>query len=275
MLRLVSERNPLVPQIATIESICDETPDIKTFRVEGVKFEYSPGQCAMLSKLGVGEAMISITSSPTREGLEFSIKRVGRLTDALHQMEPGMNIGIRGPYGNSFPVEKMSGKNLLFIGGGIGLAPLRSLINTCFDRREQFGRIMIIYGARSPEDLVFKEELFDIWPGHENTEVHLTVDKGDDNWTGRVGFVPALLEDMSPSPGNTVAVTCGPPIMIKFVLKSLQNMGFPPESIITTLEMKMKCGIGQCGRCNIGEKYVCVDGPVFSLADLLTLPDEL
>jgi NAD(P)H-flavin reductase len=275
VLKPVSDRNPLIPKVATIESILDETPDIKTFRVAGVSFEYRSGQCAMLSKLGVGEAMISITSSPTRDELEFSIKRVGRLTEALHEMKPGMNIGMRGPYGNSFPIENMIGKDLVFIGGGIGLAPLRSLINNCFDNREQFGRIVIIYGARSPEDLVFRKELFDVWPNNRDTEVHLTVDKGDDDWRGRVGFVPALLEDIGPSPENAMAVTCGPPIMIKFVLKSLQDMGFASENIITTLEMKMKCGIGKCGRCNIGEKYVCVDGPVFRLADLVTLPDEL
>lgn len=271
----MSDRNPLIPKVATIESILDETPDIKTFRVAGVSFEYRSGQCAMLSKLGVGEAMISITSSPTRDELEFSIKRVGRLTEALHEMEPGMKIGIRGPYGNSFPIENMIGKDLVFIGGGIGLAPLRSLINNCFDNREQFRKITIIYGARSPEDLVFKKELSNVWPLNKDTEVHLTVDKGDDDWQGKVGFVPALLEHISPSPENAMAITCGPPIMIKFVLKSLQDMGFASENIITTLEMKMKCGIGKCGRCNIGEKYICVDGPVFRLADLVTLPDEL
>jgi NAD(P)H-flavin reductase len=269
------EGNPLIPQIVVVEDILEETPDVKTFRVAGVDFEYRSGQCAMLSKLGVGEAMISITSSPTRSPMEFSIKRVGRLTSEFHELEPGMKIGIRGPYGNSFPIEQMEGKDLVFIGGGIGLAPLRSLINNCFDNRDRFGKIDIVYGARSPEDLVFKQELFEVWPGHKDTTIHVTVDKGDEGWSGREGFVPALLEEVNPSPNNTIAVTCGPPIMIKFVLDALQKMGFSPESIVTTLEMKMKCGIGKCGRCNIGHKYVCVDGPVFTLADLDSLPDEM
>jgi len=274
-------QNPYLPEIATIEDIRVETPDVKTFKVvfddENIRagFTHKPGQCAMLSMFGIGEAMISITSSPTQKGyLEFSIKKMGRVTSEFHEAEPGQKIGIRAPLGNHFPVEEMKGHNLLFIGGGIGLAPLRSLINFVFDTRSDYGRVEIVYGARSPADLCFKQELLENWPQHEKADVHLTVDRGDENWEGHEGFVPAYLEEINPSPDRTVAILCGPPIMIKFVLDSLHKMGFPDEMIYTTLEMKMKCGIGKCGRCNIGDKYVCVDGPVFSMAQLSSLPDE-
>ncbi|MGE5576485.1 MAG: FAD/NAD(P)-binding protein [Syntrophothermus sp.] len=274
-------KSPLIPEVATIEKITQETPDVKTFRVvfdePGVMegFTYRSGQCAMVSLPGVGEAMISITASPTRKGfLEFGIKKAGTLTAALHELEEGQKIGVRGPYGNSFPIESMYGKKLVFIGGGIGLAPLRSLINNVLDNRDKFGAVDIIYGARSPQDLVFKEEIFDNWPKIKGVKVHVTVDKGDENWKGAVGFVPAFVEQVNPSPVDAIAITCGPPVMIKFVLQTLAKLKFTPEQIITTLEMKMKCGVGKCGRCNIGEKYVCVDGPVFSLAQLGNMPNE-
>jgi len=272
--------NPLIPKIATIKDIIPETgaQDVKTFIVQpddGEIFPYRPGQCAMLSMFGVGESMISITSTYTRKGpLEFSVKRAGRVTGALHQAEPGHKIGVRGPYGNSFPVQEWKGKNLLFIGGGIGLAPLRSLINYCLDTRGDFQKVDILYGARSPQDLCFKREIFDNWPKAEDVGVHLTVDVGDDSWKGAVALVPHYLEELSPSPENTVAVTCGPPIMIKFTLQSLKKLGFEDSQIVTTLELKMQCGIGKCGRCNIGEKYVCVDGPVFTYEQLRQMPQE-
>ncbi|MEW6081004.1 MAG: FAD/NAD(P)-binding protein [Bacillota bacterium] len=272
--------NPLIPTIATIKDIIPETgaQDVKTFIVQpddGEIFPYRPGQCAMLSIFGVGESMISITSTCSRKGpLEFSVKRAGRVTGALHQAEPGHKIGVRGPYGNSFPVEEWKGKNLLFIGGGIGLAPLRSLINYCLDTRRDFQKVDILYGARSPQDLCFKREIFDNWPKGEDAGVHLTVDMGDDSWKGAVALVPHYLEELAPSPENTIAVTCGPPIMIKFTLQSLEKLGFRDNQIVTTLELKMQCGIGKCGRCNIGEKYVCVDGPVFTCEQLRQMPQE-
>ena len=272
--------NPLIPKIATIKDIIPETgaQDVKTFIVQpddGEIFPYRPGQCAMLSMFGVGESMISITSTYIRRGpLEFSVKRAGRVTGALHQAEPGHKIGVRGPYGNSFPVQEWKGKNLLFIGGGIGLAPLRSLINYCLDTRGDFQKVDILYGARSPQDLCFKREIFDNWPKAEDVGVHLTVDVGDDSWKGAVALVPHYLEELAPSPENTVAVTCGPPIMIKFTLQSLKKLGFEDNQIVTTLELKMQCGIGKCGRCNIGEKYVCVDGPVFTYEQLRQMPQE-
>ncbi len=272
--------NVLIPKPATITEIVDQTPDVKLFRVvpdDGEIFDYRPGQCAMLSVLGRGESMISITSSPVQKDcLEFAVKRVGTVTEALHDAEEGFKIGLRGPYGNNFPVDFMKGKNLVFIGGGIGLAPLRSLINYVLApaNRSDYGQVDIIYGARSPADLCFKDELKEVWPKAEETRVHVTVDVGDDKWQGPVGFVPPFLEEVGPSPDNAVAITCGPPIMIKFVLQSLDKLGFTDEQIITTLEMKMQCGVGKCGRCNLGDKYVCVDGPVFSLAQLKELPQE-
>ena len=270
--------NELSPQIAKVVALRKETPDVKTFTIRGEKglpFTYMPGQCAMVSLPSVGEAMFSITSSPTQADMEFSIKRVGLLTEALHKLAPGQAVGVRGPYGNGFPVEMLKGKDLLFIGGGIGLAPLRSLINYCLDNRADYGQVDIIYGARSPQDLVFTDELFERWPKIEGVQVRTTVDVGDETWNGPVGVVTKLLEELNPDPQGRIAITCGPPIMIKFVLLTLAKLGYSDDQIITTLEKRMKCGIGKCGRCNIGGKYICVDGPVFTLAQLRELPDEL
>lgn len=270
--------NPLMPQTATVLDITAETPDVKTLRVagkEGIPFDFKPGQCAMLSVPPVGEALFSITSSPhCRDCLEFSIKRVGDVSGALHDLLPGSQIGIRGPYGNGFPVDEMKGKDLLFIGGGIGLAPLRSLIGYCFANRIEYGHIDIVYGARSPADLVRKSEIRDAWPEQPDTTVYLTVDAEFPDWPGHVGFVPSYVTELAFTPENRIAVTCGPPIMIKFVLQALEKLNFNPEQVITTLEMRMKCGVGKCGRCNLGPVYVCKDGPVFSLARLKELPAE-
>ncbi|WP_227767168.1 FAD/NAD(P)-binding protein [Zhaonella formicivorans] len=268
--------NPLIPVVGKIIKIVEETPDVKTFHVtteNGKPFTPLPGQLAMVSMLPIGEAMFSITSQGENH-LEFAIKKVGMLTEALHEAAVGQQIGIRGPYGNGFPIEICKGKDLLFIGGGIGLAPVRSLINYCIANRQDFGKLHVIYGARSPQDLCFKDDLFENWPKVMDMQVDVTVDKGDENWSGNVGFVPAFLEQINPSPEGKVAITCGPPIMIKFVLQSLAKMGYTPEQIITTLEMRMKCGIGKCGRCNIGSCYVCLDGPVFTLAQLNQMPNE-
>lgn len=268
--------NPLLPVTGKIIKIVEETHDVKTFHVtseEGKPFTSMPGQLGMVSILNVGEAMFSVTTQGP-EHLEFAIKKVGTLTDELHEAEVGQTVGVRGPYGNGFPIDLFKGKDVLFIGGGIGLAPVRSMISYCIENRDDFGKLNIIYGARSPEDLCFKDDLFENWPKVRDTEVHVTVDKGDENWTGNVGFVPAFLEEINPSPENTIALTCGPPIMIRFVLQSLAKMKFAPEQIVTTLEMRMKCGLGKCGRCNIGSSFVCLDGPVYTLADLNKMPAE-
>ncbi len=273
---LTESVNPLYPVICEVTKIIDETPDVKTFHVtseNGKPFTPMPGQLGMVSLLNVGEAMFSVTYQG-EDHLEFAIKRVGMLTDALHEIEVGQKIGVRGPYGNGFPVDMMKGKDLLFIGGGIGLAPLRSLINYCVDNRDDFGKLHVIYGARSPEDLCFKDDLFEYWPKQRDFQVDVTVDKGDDEWKGNVGFVPAYLEELNPSPEGKIVIVCGPPIMIKFVLQSLAKMGYQEENIVTTLEMRMKCGVGKCGRCNIGSCYVCLDGPVFTLEQLNKMPNE-
>lgn len=275
--------NPLIPHTATITSVADETGDVKTFQMVFddpavmENFRQKPGQVAQISVFGMGESTISITSSPTRKGLlEFSIRRVGRLTNELHKLEPGCKVAIRGPYGNNFPCEEMKGHDLLFVGGGIALAPLRSLIDFVLaeENRNDYGKVEIIYGARSMNDLCFKSDLAERWPNIKDTTVYTTIDREEPDWQGHVGFVPAYLEEIAPKADNKFAITCGPPIMIKFVLMALEKLGFPDDRVITTLEMKMKCGIGKCGRCNIGSKFVCLDGPVFSLSQLKELPPE-
>jgi len=273
------ELDLLIPQIGVITDIRTETPDVKTFCIKGLDgkkvFEHMPGQCAMLSVPAVGEAIFSITSSPTNtEFMEFSIKRCGTLTNYLHDMEVGSQITIRGPYGNSFPVKTaLSKQDLLFIAGGIGLAPLRSVINYVLDNREDYGKVDILYGSRSADDLVALKEIEESWKTQKDTNVHLTIDKAQEKWNGHVGFVPNYLKELKFSTDKTVLV-CGPPIMIKFVLSALGEMGFNKEQAFTTLEFRMKCGIGKCGRCNIGSKYVCKDGPVFRCDELDDLPNE-
>jgi len=268
----------LIPKIGIITDIRTETHDIKTFVIAGINggkaFEHMPGQCGMLSVPGIGEAIFSISSSPTdTENMEFSIKAVGQLTNYMHKMQPQNQITIRGAYGNAFPVEEFKGRDLLFIAGGIGLAPLRSVIKYVFDNRGDYGGIDILYGARSADDLVFRNEIETDWKEQSNTNIYLTTDRPQENWNGNVGFVPAYLEQIG-FDNNRTALICGPPIMIKFALESLQKMGFDKKQVYTTLELKMKCGIGKCGRCNIGSKYVCMDGPVFRCDELDFLPNE-
>ncbi|MBR5312651.1 MAG: FAD/NAD(P)-binding protein [Clostridia bacterium] len=269
----------LIPYLGEVTDIRIDTPDVKTFRVltpDGVKpFEHMPGQCAMLSIPGVGEAMFSITSSPTnREYMEFSIKKCGCLTEWLHAMDIGQQITIRGPYGKPFPVEtELKGKDLLFIAGGIGLAPLRSVINYVRDNRENYGSVQIVYGARSKDDLVDYNEIISEWMADDGVEVNLTIDREQEGWDGHVGFIPNFVKELNPDLKKTVLM-CGPPVMIKFTLAGLMELGFEKTQVYTTMELKMKCGVGKCGRCNIGDKYVCKDGPVFRFDELDELPDE-
>ena len=269
----------LIPKIGVVTDIRMDTPDVKTFRVvtpEGKKaFEHRPGQCAMLSIPGVGEAMFSITSSPTNEEyMEFSIKKCGCLTDWLHQMDVGQQITIRGPYGNAFPVDtEFAGKDLLFIAGGIGLAPLRSVINYVRHYRDKYGKIDIVYGSRSKEDLVDYQEIINEWSQDAGVNVYLTIDREQEGWDGHVGFVPNYVKELGFST-DKIAVLCGPPIMIKFTLAGLGELGFEKTQVYTTMELRMKCGIGKCGRCNVGDKFVCKDGPVFRMDQLDELPNE-
>ncbi|MBO4933000.1 MAG: FAD/NAD(P)-binding protein [Clostridia bacterium] len=269
----------LIPYLGVVTDIRIDTPDVKTFRVltpDGVKpFEHMPGQCAMLSIPGVGEAMFSITSSPTnKDYMEFSIKKCGCLTDWLHMMDVGQQITIRGPYGKPFPVEtELKGKDLLFIAGGIGLAPLRSVINYVRDNRANYGSVQIVYGARSKDDLVDYNEIITEWMADDGVEVNLTIDREQEGWDGHVGFIPNFVKELNPDLKKTVLM-CGPPVMIKFTLQGLMELGFEKTQVYTTMELKMKCGVGKCGRCNIGDKYVCKDGPVFRFDELDELPDE-
>lgn len=279
------KHDTLIPMVGVITDIRDETPDVKTFRVnapEGGKlFEHMPGQCAMLCVPGVSEGMFSITSSPTnKEYQEFSIKRCGMLTEQLHSLNVGDQITVRGPYGNNFPVDTvLKGKDLVFIAGGIGLAPLRSVINYVIDNRADYGKVDIIYGSRSADDLVQLKEIREVWMNTEGVNVHLTIDREQEGWDGHVGFVPTYVGELGKEGQvefgiNTISLICGPPIMIKFVLSALGEMGVPKTQIYSTLELRMKCGVGKCGRCNIGSKYVCKDGPVFRFDEIDELPNE-
>jgi sulfhydrogenase subunit gamma (sulfur reductase) len=274
--------NPYIPWPATIEEVRDEVIGeraIKTFRFSFLDekientFTFTPGQCIMMSVLGEGECMFALSSSPTDEFIEVSVMKLGKVTSILHEFEEGDTIGVRGPYGNGFDVKDWKGKNIITVGGGIGQPPLRSLIRYILDNREEYGNLDIVYGARTSNDLSFKQELFDLEKS-DDAHVHLSIDVEEDKWTRFVGFVPDNLLEVGPSPKNAIAITCGPPIMIHFVILNLLKLGFVPEQIFTTLEMRMKCGIGKCGRCNIGNVYVCKDGPVFSYAQLQNMKGE-
>lgn len=274
--------NIYLPYLVTVEEIKQETPDTRSMRLvfkdEKLRetFDFKAGQFAEYSVFGAGECTFCIASPPTRKGyVECCFRVVGKVTGELWNMEVGDTIGFRGPYGNWFPLDKMRGKNILFIAGGIALPPLRTVIWNCLDLRDQFEKITIIYGARSVSDLVYKYELEE-WEKRSDVELVTTVDPGGETpeWKGKIGFVPTVLEQVAPSCENTIALVCGPPIMIKFTLPVLSKLGFKLENVYTTLENRMKCGLGKCGRCNIGNIYVCKDGPVFTAAQVQTMPPE-
>jgi NAD(P)H-flavin reductase len=274
--------NIYLPYLMRIEKITQEAPGVKTFRLKFVdtadedQFAFCTGQFGEYSVFGVGESTFCIASSPTRKGyIECTFRQAGKVTTALADCEEGSLIGFRGPYGNVFPIEQWKGKNIVFIAGGIALPPMRSVIWNVLDLREDYRDITILYGARTVADLVYKDELLG-WGSRSDIKMVTTVDPGGDtpDWKGEVGFVPAILEKIAPKAENTVAVVCGPPIMIKLTFPVLEKLGFTPENIFTTLENRMKCGFGKCGRCNIGSTYVCKDGPVFTYEQLKKLPEE-
>jgi sulfhydrogenase subunit gamma (sulfur reductase) len=277
--------NPYLPYPVRIKEIITETEDrnLKTFHFEfihpedGEKFAYIPGQFAELSVAGQGEIPIGIASSPTEKGsVMFTVNRVGAVTTYLHNMKPGETMGIRGPLGNGYPWEEMEGKNVVIIGGGFAFTTLRSSIIYMLqpENRSKFKDITVVYGARSPGMLLYREELTQ-WEKRDDIDMHITVDATEDpDWKYNIGFVPTITEEKITSADDAVALVCGPPIMIKFTQPVLEKLGFPPERIILSLEMRMKCGIGICGRCNIGDQYVCKEGPVFSLVQLKELPPE-
>jgi NAD(P)H-flavin reductase len=266
----VSKANPMRPYVGRLIAVESLAAGIKLFQVELTEPEgqqafadYKPGQFAFVSAFGAGEAPFGITSTPDRGPvLQFAINAVGHLTDALHNLEAGDPIGVRGPLGNWFPMDEIVGRDIVILGGGIGAAPLRPVIHTILDSRDDYDHVTILWAARTPDLLVFTDE-FDDWRSAPDTELHVTVDAADEEWTGNVGLITGLLEEVAPPPEDAVAITCGPPIMIHFAFLALQKLGFTPDQSLTTLEARMHCGIGKCGRCNLGGKFVCTDGPVF------------
>jgi NAD(P)H-flavin reductase len=274
--------NIYMPYLMKVEKVTFEAPGVKTFMLKFIneedqnRFTFKAGQFGEYSVFGVGESTFCIASSPTRKGyIECTFRQAGKVTKALSGCEEGNIIGFRGPYGNIFPVDEWKGKSLLFIAGGIALPPMRCVIWNALDLRENFRDITIIYGARSVNDLVYKHELEE-WEKRKDVKLITTVDPGGEtpDWKGEIGFVPTIVEKIAPSSKETIAIVCGPPVMIKYTFPVLAKLGFSDENIYTTLENRMKCGFGKCGRCNVGKVYVCKDGPVFTLAQLKELPDE-
>lgn len=268
-----------IPQVARIVGVQEETPDTKTFTLrfrnpgDEEAFSFFPGQFVELSVFGFGEAPFCIASSPTRRGsFQTTVRRTGKLTDALHQLGRDDEVGIRGPCGNGFDLEGAYERDLLFVAGGIGLPPLRSLIWNVLDERDRFGRVIILYGARTPSDLVYKAELEE-WEQRSDVELLVTVDRAEPGWDGNVGMVPILFEQTTLRPESTLTYVCGPPIMIRFVVQDLFMRGFSDESVISTLERMMQCGVGKCNHCAIGHRYVCRDGPVFNYRQIKELTE--
>ncbi|MBI4722382.1 MAG: FAD/NAD(P)-binding protein [Candidatus Stahlbacteria bacterium] len=272
--------NKYIPIPIKVEKIAIESDD-KTLRTLEVSFcntnngfAYIPGQFCELSILGKGEAPFGIASSPTEGNLlRFTVNRVGVVTTALHYLKTSEIIGLRGPFGNYYPVDKFKHQNIVIIGGGFAFTTLRALVVYLLAHRQEFKDITIIYGARRPGLMLYRDELTE-WERRDDLQLYLTIDKQVEGWDKRVGFVPAITKEIAPSPANAYAVVCGPPIMIKYTLPVLTELGFEKDKIYTSLERRMKCGLGKCGRCNIGPKYVCVDGPVFSYKELEELPNE-
>ncbi len=273
------EESVYLPMMARLLKVEQMTEMEKLFTLElpeGRSLGNEPGQFIGVSLFGIGEAPISVSSSPSRSNgtLELCVRRVGDVTDAMHRMEPGEMIGVRGPFGHGFPTAKMKGKDVLFAAGGLGLAPLRSLINEVLDQRGSFDRVIILYGTKQPSEILFKDELLE-WAERDDVEFHMTVDRGDEKWRGNVGVITTLFPKVTLNPRNTVAATCGPPIMYRFVLMELLGKGIPETQIYLSLERRMKCGVGKCGHCQINELYCCQDGPVFRYADIKGLEEAL
>lgn len=273
-MTLVNGKNAMMPYPGKVVSIEDIGPDIKMIGVElmnGGTEAFStcqPGQFAFVSAYGVGEAPFGVASSPNRGStIEFAVQRLGTVTTALHEFVEGDYIGVRGPLGNHFPMGDFKDKEILVIGGGIGAAPMRPVLHSIFDARDEYGGLNILMASRNPSLHIFQNE-YDDWQSQQRTEVHLIVDEPDDDWQHMVGLSTDLLKQVDPSSKNAVAITCGPPIMIFYINKMLDEMGFKPEQRYVTLEARMHCGVGKCGRCNIGEKFVCTDGPVFSMTQV-------
>jgi NAD(P)H-flavin reductase len=272
--------NPYFPHLARIARIHRMVPDNHLFQLRFVEEElnetwrHRPGQFVELSVIGTGEAPISISSSPTRRGaMELCVRRAGRVTNALYRLSVNDVVGIRGPYGNGFPIEEMAGNDLLIVAGGLGMAPLRSLLWYALDHRDRFGSVTLMYGARTPADMLFREELSSL-TNVEGLTALLTVDRdADGTWKHKVGLLPKLFDRVNLDPKRTYAAVVGPPIVYKFVLRELVARQFAKDRILMSLERRMKCGIGKCGHCSVGYKYTCVHGPVFTYWDAINLPE--
>jgi len=267
---------PTMARIADVRPISNLE---KVYTIElpkGMSLSHRPGQFVEVSLLGIGEAPISISSSPSRSNgsFELCVRRAGDVTGLIHGLKTGDAIGIRGPFGRGFPFERFRGKDMLFAPGGLGLAPARSLINQVLDDRANYGRVIILYGAKHPSELLFTDEL-DTWSKRSDVELHVTVDRGDENWKGNVGVITTLFPKIEVYPRNTVAVTVGPPVMYRFVLMELLGKGIPDGSIWMSLERRMKCGVGKCGHCQINHLYTCQSGPAFSYAEIKNLEEAL
>jgi len=275
--------NTYVPLQMRVERIVaeDSARMLRTYdltfvdEAEREAFSYLPGQFCELSILGKGESPFGIASSPTEQGyLRFTVNRTGSVTNEIHYLREGDPVGMRGPLGNWYPVEEFRGSNVLIVGGGFAFTTLRSLLVYLLEHRGDYGDITVVYGARTPDLMIYKDELA-LWKERDDLALHLTIDSPVDGWEGNTGFVPTVTERIAPSPVDAFTVVCGPPVMIKFTLPVLTGLGFPDDRIYTSLERRMKCGIGKCGRCNIGSKYICIDGPVFSMAELRTIPEPV
>jgi NAD(P)H-flavin reductase len=267
-----------VPELATIVRTEKLTDTEKLFEIKfdsGRELGHQPGQFVEVSVFGIGEAPISVSSSPTRNGtFELAVRRAGNVTGALHTMDAGSTIGIRGPFGTSFPVDEMKGHDVLIVAGGIGLVPLRSLIHYILDNRKDYNRLVVFFGARSPAERLFVDELVDL-NKRADVEYHETVDRGDETWNGNVGVITTLFPHADMDPSRTYCVVVGPPVMYKFVILEAKGKGLPDKRIILSLERRMKCGVGKCGHCQINGVYVCQDGPVFRLSEIRSLPEAL
>ncbi|MCW5981572.1 MAG: FAD/NAD(P)-binding protein [Bryobacteraceae bacterium] len=275
-------RNIYRPELMQVIDARRQTPDVKSVRARfldpaaGRDFSFRVGQFGIFSAFGYGESTFNICSSSNwRDHIEFCFRKTGRVTEALWEIDEGDTIGFRGPYGNWYPMEEWEGKNLIFLGGGIAMPPIRCAIWYALENRERFGEITIVYGARTVADLVYVDEL-DKWAAGPGVRVIRCVDPGGETpgWTGEIGFVPMVFERAGVPAGNSVALVIGPPVMIKYTLPVLDRMGIAPQDIYTSLENRMKCGLGKCGRCNAGECYVCKEGPVFTMEQLSRLPTD-
>ncbi len=255
--------SPIISQIIKVENLTELEKRFEIVLPENRTLGHKPGQFVEVSIFGFGEAPISICSSPTRDRtFELTVRKVGRFTEEMHRLREGSPIGIRGPFGNGFDVHDFQGKDILFIAGGIGLAPLKSLIDYTLDRRDQFNRIILLYGTKQPQDILFPKEVA-AWQKRDDIEFHLTVDRADASWKGPVGVITTLIPPLELDQQNTVAAIVGPPVMYKFVVMSLKGKRIPDENIYMSLERRMKCGVGKCGHCQINDSYVCQDGPVY------------